>query len=152
MLWGNLMKINQIYTSYKFAQSCCIPPYIKHEILAPKGSQTTCAMPGDYLTSWNCTLIGQWDQIKSQTFWINPTIGHWATETLSWQRLLQGSCVMVGCLLFVTGYKAIFESTNYIILFHTCFLLCSGIVPFQPICLSHTWLISTLLDSWDISP
>ena len=51
MLWGNLMKIDQIYTSYKFAQSCCIPPYIKHEILAPKGSQTTCAMPGDYLAS-----------------------------------------------------------------------------------------------------
>lgn len=65
MLWGNLMKINQIYTSYKFAQSCCIPPYIKHEILAPKGSQTTCAMPGDYLTSWNCTPIGQRDLLVS---------------------------------------------------------------------------------------
>ena len=51
MLWGNLMNIYQIYTPYKFAQSCCIPPYIKHEILAPKGSQTTCTMPGDYLTS-----------------------------------------------------------------------------------------------------
>ena len=65
MLWGNLMKIDQIYTSYKFAQSCCIPPYIKHEILAPKGSQTTCAMPGDYLTSWNCTPIGQRDLLVS---------------------------------------------------------------------------------------
>ena len=51
MLGGNLMKIDQIYTSYKFAHTCCIPPYIKHEILAPKGSQTTCAMPGDYLAS-----------------------------------------------------------------------------------------------------
>ena len=26
MLWGNLMNIYQIYTPYKFAQSCCIPP------------------------------------------------------------------------------------------------------------------------------
>ena len=73
-------------------------------------------------------------------------------QRLSWQRPLQGSCVMVGCLHFVAGYKAIFESTNYTILFHICSLLSSGIVPFRPICLSHTWLISTLLDSWDISP
>ena len=39
-------------------------------------------------------------------------------QRLSWQRPLQGSCVMVGCLHFVTGYKAIFESTNYTTLFH----------------------------------
>ena len=49
-------------------------------------------------------------------------------QRLSWQRPLQGSCVMVGCLHFVTGYKAIFESTNYTTLFHICSLLYSGAV------------------------
>ena len=37
----NLTKLDQIYIPYKFAQSGCIPPKIKCEILAPKGSQTT---------------------------------------------------------------------------------------------------------------
>ena len=42
MFWRNLTK---------FTQSGCIYPKIKREILAHKGSQTTRATPGDYLTS-----------------------------------------------------------------------------------------------------
>ena len=41
------------YIPYKFAQSTCIPPKLKCESLAHKGSQTTCPTPGDYLASWN---------------------------------------------------------------------------------------------------
>ena len=51
MFWRNLTKIGQIYIPYKFAQSGCIPLKIKCEILAPKGSQTTRATPGDFLAS-----------------------------------------------------------------------------------------------------
>ena len=39
-----------LYT-LQIAQSVCIPPKIKCEILAHKGSQRTRAMPGDYLAS-----------------------------------------------------------------------------------------------------
>ena len=45
----NYTKIGQIYILFKFTQSGCIPPKIKCEILAPKGSQITRAIPGDYL-------------------------------------------------------------------------------------------------------
>ena len=34
MFWRNLTKIGQIYVPYKFAQSGCIRPQIKREILA----------------------------------------------------------------------------------------------------------------------
>ena len=47
----NLTKIGQINIPYKFVQSGCIPANIKCEMLAHKGSQTTRATPGDYLTS-----------------------------------------------------------------------------------------------------
>ena len=39
MFWRNLTKIGQIYIPYKFAQSSGIPPRIKCQILAHKGSQ-----------------------------------------------------------------------------------------------------------------
>ena len=45
MFWRSLTKIGWIHIPYKFAQSGCIPPKIKCEILAHKGSQTTSAMP-----------------------------------------------------------------------------------------------------------
>ena len=45
MFWRNLTKIGQIYIPYKFAHSGCIPPKIKYDILAHKGSQTTCPTP-----------------------------------------------------------------------------------------------------------
>ena len=51
VFWRNLTKIGQIYIPYKFTQSGCIPPKIKCQILAHKGSQTTRATPGDYLAS-----------------------------------------------------------------------------------------------------
>ena len=54
----NLTKFGQIYIPYKFAQSSCIPPKIKCEILAHKGSQTTRPTPGDYLAFWNRKPIG----------------------------------------------------------------------------------------------
>ena len=60
----NLKKIGQ---TYKFAQSGCIPLKIKCEILAPKGSQTTRATPGDFLASWNRKPIGQRDLLASMT-------------------------------------------------------------------------------------
>ena len=41
MFWWNLTKIGQIYVPNKFAQICHIPPKIKFEILAHRGSQTT---------------------------------------------------------------------------------------------------------------
>ena len=44
----NFTKIHQICIPYKFAQSGYIPPKIKCEILACKGSKTTRAIPGDY--------------------------------------------------------------------------------------------------------
>ena len=46
MFWRNLTKIGQIYMLYKFSQSGRIPPKIKCEILAHKGSQTIRATPG----------------------------------------------------------------------------------------------------------
>ena len=46
MFWRNLTKIGQIYLLYKFSQSGIIPPKIKCEILAHKGSQTIRATPG----------------------------------------------------------------------------------------------------------
>ena len=61
----NLKKIGQINIPYKFAQSGCIPLKIKCEILAPKGSQTTRATPGDFLSSWNRKPIGQRDLLAS---------------------------------------------------------------------------------------
>ena len=51
MFWRNLSKIGLIYIPYKFAQSGCISPKLECEILAHKGSQTTCPTPGDYLAS-----------------------------------------------------------------------------------------------------
>ena len=48
----NLTKIGQIYIPYKVSQSGCIPPDIKCEILAHKGSQTTRATPGDLLAPY----------------------------------------------------------------------------------------------------
>ena len=51
MVWRNLTKIGQIYRPYKFAQSGCIPPKFKCEILVHKGLQTTRATLGDYLAS-----------------------------------------------------------------------------------------------------
>ena len=51
MFWRNLTKIGQICVPHKFAQSGCIPPKIKYEILAHKGPQTTRVTPGDYLAS-----------------------------------------------------------------------------------------------------
>ena len=67
MFWRNLTKIGLIYIPYKFTQSGCIYPKIKREILAHKGSQTTRATPGDYLTSWNRKPIGQRDLLTSMT-------------------------------------------------------------------------------------
>ena len=55
------------YIPYKFAQSTCIPPKLKCESLAHKGSQTTCSTPGDYLASWNRKPIGQRDLLASLT-------------------------------------------------------------------------------------
>ena len=65
IFWQNFTKIDQINIPYKFAQSGCIPPKIKCEILAPTGSQTTCTTPGDYLASRNFKPIGQWDLLVS---------------------------------------------------------------------------------------
>ena len=67
MFWKNLTKIGHIHISYKFSQSGCIPPKIKWEILAHKGSQTTRATPGDYLASWNRKPIRQGDFLASMT-------------------------------------------------------------------------------------
>ena len=62
-----MTKIGQIYIPYKFAQSSGIPPRIKCQILAHKGSQTTRATPGDYLAPGNCKPIGQRDLLASIT-------------------------------------------------------------------------------------
>ena len=62
-----MTKIGQIYIPYKFAQSSGIPPRIKCQILAHKGSQTTRATPGDYLAPGNRKPIGQWDLLASIT-------------------------------------------------------------------------------------
>ena len=63
----NLTKIGQIYILYKFAQSGCNHPKIKCEILAPKCSQITRAIPGDYLAPWNRKPIKQRDFLASTT-------------------------------------------------------------------------------------
>ena len=67
MFRRNLTKICQIYIPFNFAKSGCIPPKIKWEILAPNGSQTTRATPGDYLASWNRKPIKQRDLLASLT-------------------------------------------------------------------------------------
>ena len=67
MFWRNLTKIGQIYIPYKFAQSSGIPPRIKCQILAHKGSQITRATPGDYLAPGNRKPIGQRDLLASMT-------------------------------------------------------------------------------------
>ena len=63
----NLTKLGQIYIPYKFAQSSCIPPKIKCEILAHKGSQTTRPTPGDYLAIWNSKTNRTRDLLASMT-------------------------------------------------------------------------------------
>ena len=60
-------KICQIYIPYKFTQSGCIPPKLRCESLAHKGSQTTCPTPGDYLASWKPKPIGQRNLLASLT-------------------------------------------------------------------------------------
>ena len=70
MFWWNLTKIGQIYVSNKFPQICHIPPKIKFEILAHRGSQTTSPHARRLLVSsnrkqWNnCTSWRQWRWIK----------------------------------------------------------------------------------------
>ena len=59
MFRRNFTKIGEIYIPYKFIWSDCIPPKIKQDILAHKGSQTTRATPGDYLASWNRKRMGE---------------------------------------------------------------------------------------------
>ena len=48
MFWWNFTTIRQFYIPYNFAQSGCIPPKLKCEILACKVLSTTRAMPGNY--------------------------------------------------------------------------------------------------------
>ena len=67
MFWRNLTKIGLIYIPYKIAQSGCIPPKLECEILAHKGSQTTCPTPGDYLAPQNRRPVGQRDLLASLT-------------------------------------------------------------------------------------
>ena len=105
MFWRNLTKIALIYIPYKFTQSGCIYPKIKREILAHKGSQTTRATPGDYLTSWNRKPIGQRDLLTSMTmdqdcprketpcrhvfFYLNRSVERWGgrhNDEQSYQR------------------------------------------------------------------
>ena len=62
-----MTKIGQICVPYKFAESSGIPPKIKCQILAHKGSQTTSATPGDYLAPGNRKPIGQWNLLASIT-------------------------------------------------------------------------------------
>ena len=70
MFWWNLTKIGQIYVPNKFPQICHIPPKIKFEILAHRGSQTTSPHARRLLVSsnrkqWNnCTSWRQWRWIK----------------------------------------------------------------------------------------
>ena len=64
---NTLSKIGEIYIPYKFIWSGCIPPKIKQDILAHKGSQTTSATPGDYLASWNRKPMGEQDLLASMT-------------------------------------------------------------------------------------
>ena len=94
----NLTKLGQMYIPYKFAQSGCIPPKIKCEILAHKGSQTTRPTPGDYLAFWNRKPIGhgtswrQWLRIKifrekkpiADTFFISRSLSGALRRTTQW--------------------------------------------------------------------
>ena len=64
---NTLSKIGEIYIPYKFIWSGCIPPKIKQDILAHKGSQTTSATPGEYLASWNRKPMGEQDLLASMT-------------------------------------------------------------------------------------
>ena len=93
-----LTKLGQIYIPFKFAQSGCIPPKIKCEILAHKGSQTTRPTPGDYLAFWNRKPIGhgtswrQWLRIKifrekkpiADTFFISRSLSGALRRTTQW--------------------------------------------------------------------
>ena len=67
MFRRNFTRIGEIYIPYKFIWSGCIPPKIKQDILAHKGSQTTRATPGDYLASWNRKRMGEQDLLASMT-------------------------------------------------------------------------------------
>ena len=102
MFRRNLTKICQIYI-----------PKIKWEILAPNGSQTTRATPGDYLASWNRKPIKQRDLLASLTmdkyfrgkvthcrhffFYLDRSVERWGGrnnndhhvwQILVWRRLL----------------------------------------------------------------
>ena len=102
MFRRNLTKICQIYI-----------PKIKWEILAPNGSQTTRATPGDYLASWNRKPIKQRDLLTSLTmdkyfpgkvthcrhffFYLDRSVERWGGrnnndhhvwQILVWRRLL----------------------------------------------------------------
>ena len=93
MFQRNLTKIGQICIPCKFAQSSGIPLRIKCQILAHKGSQTTCAKPGDYLASGNRKPIGQRDLPVSltmdQDFAVKVT--HYRLFFLFLSRLLSGA-------------------------------------------------------------
>ena len=93
MFQWNLTEIGQIYTPDKFAQSICIPPKIKREILAYKRLQTTrlcqetislpeTANQWDNGTSW---LHWQWIKI----FW--EKVNH--ERHIFWSRSLSGALI-----------------------------------------------------------
>ena len=94
MFRRNFTRIGEIYIPYKFIWSRCIPPKIKQDILAHKGSQTTRATPGDYLASWNRKRMGEQDLLASMTM------------NQDFLQLVQGAyckhdfCVCVFCFVF----------------------------------------------------
>ena len=97
MFRRNFTKIGELYIPYKFIWSDCIPPKIKQDILAHKGSQTTRATPGDYLASWNRKPMGEQDLLASMTM------------NQDFLQLGQGAyckhdflCVCVFCFVFST--------------------------------------------------
>ena len=67
MFWRNLTKIRRVCTPYKFTHNGCIPPKIKCEILARKGSLTTRTTPEDYLALWNRKPMEQQDILALMT-------------------------------------------------------------------------------------
>ena len=94
MFQWNLTEVGQIYTPDKFAQSICISPKIKREILAYKRLQTTrpcqetislpeTANQWDNRTSW---LHWQWIKI----FW--EKVNH--ERHIFWSRSLSGALIL----------------------------------------------------------
>ena len=110
MFWQNFTKIGHIHIPYKFSQSGCIPPKIKCEILAHKGSQTTC-----YLASWNRKPIRQRDFLASMTM---DQDSPGKSDPMQTRFIKAGPCIKKGNFVFNIMYGKFWLDGVFFVRYH----------------------------------